>query len=486
MKFCGKTATTLPHIHKDARGGGVACFCGILFFIMTSKELHTFFSGKKITVLGLGVLGRGSAVTSFLARHGAILIVTDIKTKEELKSSLSILAKYPKIRYVLGEHRMEDMTSADMVMRSPDVRYDSPYVLAAKDADVPVEMDASLFMKLMPEGVRVVGVTGTRGKSTVTYAIAHILEQAKSFKGTVYLGGNVRHGATLPLLAKVKAGDVVVLELDSWQLQGFGEVKRSPHIAVFTNLMRDHMNYYRGDMKRYAVDKSHIYRWQKKDDTLIMSLQAKEAVKMYRLPKPKGDVRTGRALFLSMSTRLPGAHNRLNMGMAAEACRALGVLEKDIVRGVASFPGIEGRLQFLRSIRGVSWYNDNNATCPDATLVALDVFKKEKKPVVLIAGGADKDMDFFGFIKTVPMSVKALILFPGSATDVILAGLRNAKHVPPVALAENMKEAVRLARDIAVRGDVVLLSPGAASFGVFKNAYERNDMFVASVKRLRA
>jgi len=223
---------------------------------MTSKELNTLFTGKKITILGLGVLGRGSAITGFLARHGAILTVTDLKSKEELKPSLDKLAKYPNIRYVLGEHRMEDMTGADMVMRSPDVRYDSPYVLAARDVGVSVEMDASLFMKLMPAGVRVVGVTGTRGKSTVSYAIAHILEQAKSCKGNVYLAGNVRDGATLPLLAKVKEGDIVVLELDSWQLQGFGESKRSPHVAVFTNLMRDHMNYYRGDMKRYAVDKA--------------------------------------------------------------------------------------------------------------------------------------------------------------------------------------------------------------------------------------
>jgi UDP-N-acetylmuramoylalanine--D-glutamate ligase len=174
------------------------------------------------------------------------------------------------------------------------------------------------------------------------------------------------------------------------------------------------------------------------------------------------------------------------MGMAAEACRALGIVERDIVRGVGSFPGVEGRLECLRTIRGVAWYNDNNATCPDATLSALDVFKKEKKPVVLIAGGADKNLDFSAFVRAIPMSVKALILFPGSATDSILAGLRDAKRMPPVAMAENMKEAVRLARDIAVRGDVVLLSPGAASFGVFKNAYERNDMYVASVKRMKA
>ena len=460
--------------------------CAIIVCVMTSKELYNMFAGKKITMLGLGVLGRGTAVTSFLARYGAILTVTDLKTKEELKTSLSVLAKYPKIRYVLGEHHMEDVINADMVLRSPDVRYDSPYILAAKKAGVPVEMDASLFMKLLPNDVLVVGVTGTRGKSTVSYAIAHILEQAKSFKGNVYLGGNVRHGASLPFLAKVQAGDVVVLELDSWQLQGFGDVKRSPHVAVFTNFMRDHMNYYRGDMKCYAVDKSQIYRWQKNTDVCIITPQVKEAIKTYRLPKPKGDVRTGRPLFMSMSTRLPGTHNRLNMGLAAEVCRALGVTENDIVRGVASFPGVEGRLQFLRSVRGVSWYNDNNATCPDATLVALGVFKKEKKPVVLIAGGADKNLDFSLFVKTIPSSVKALILFPGSATDAILAGLRDVHNVPPVAMADTMKKAIQLANDITRRGDVVLLSPGAASFGVFKNAYDRNDQFVAAVKRLWA
>ncbi|NTV44907.1 MAG: UDP-N-acetylmuramoyl-L-alanine--D-glutamate ligase [Candidatus Yonathbacteria bacterium] len=453
---------------------------------MTSKELHNLFAGKKITILGLGLLGRGTGVTAFLARYGAILTVTDLKTKEELKSSLAKLAKYPKITYVLGEHRVEDIIDADMVMRSPDVRYDSPYVLAAEEVSVPVEMDASLFMKLLPDGVKVVGVTGTRGKSTVSYAIAHILEQAKSCKGNVYLAGNVRDGVTLPLLAKVKAGDVVVLELDSWQLQGFGEAKLSPHVAVFTNLMRDHMNYYRGDMKRYAMDKTQIYRNQKKGDVLIISAQAQEALKTYKAPKGKGEVRLGRPLFLSMSTRLPGAHNRLNMGMAAEACRALGVLEKDIVRGVATFPGVHGRLEFLRAVKGVTYYNDNNATCPDATLVALDVFKKEKKSVVLIAGGADKNLDFTTFVRVVPKMTKAIVLLPGTATDMLLPMLKGQTSLPPVAMAGSMKEAVRLARDIAARGDVVLFSPGAASFGIFKNTYDRNDQFVAAIRAFRA
>src|SRR3989344_8267606 len=210
------------------------------------SDFEQYFKGKKITVMGLGLLGRGVGDVAFLAECGAELIVTDLKTKEQLKESLEKLAKFKGIKYVLGEHRLEDFRNRDFILKAAGVPLDSVYIEEAKKNNIPVEMSAALFAKF--SGLPIIGVTGTRGKSTVTHLIAHILESAGK---RVILGGNVRGVSNLQLLKEINppAGraDVAVLELDSWQLQGFGEAKISPHISAFTNFMQDHLNYYKNN-----------------------------------------------------------------------------------------------------------------------------------------------------------------------------------------------------------------------------------------------
>ena len=192
-----------------------------------------------------------------------------MKTEEQLASSLKKLSQFSNIKYVLGKHELTDFAGKDMIIKAAGVPLDSIYIAEARKNDIPIEMDASLFVKLA-EGVVIVGVTGTRGKSTVTHLIYEILKEAfKKTKRKVFLGGNVRGLANLPLLKKVKTSDVVVMELDSWQLQGFGEAKISPNIAVFTTFLPDHQNYYKNDMDKYFADKANIYRWQKEGDWLI-------------------------------------------------------------------------------------------------------------------------------------------------------------------------------------------------------------------------
>ena len=189
------------------------------------KDYKKYFKGKKITVMGLGLLGRGLGITSFLAQCGADLIVTDLKSKKELKESISKLSKHKNIKFVLGKHRIEDFKGRDMIIKSAGVPIDSPYIKEAKKNKISVEMDVSLFFKLA-NNIKLVGITGTRGKSMTTALTYEILKKnEKTLKRKVYLGGNVRGVATLPLLKKVKEGDILVAELDSWQMQGFGEAK---------------------------------------------------------------------------------------------------------------------------------------------------------------------------------------------------------------------------------------------------------------------
>jgi UDP-N-acetylmuramoylalanine--D-glutamate ligase len=427
------------------------------------------------------VLGRGVGYTKFLAECGAELIVTDLKTKEQLASSLKQLSKFKNISYTLGEHKLEDFKDRDMVMKNPGVPLDSIYINEARKNDIPIEMDVSLFAKCAP-GVIIVGVTGTRGKSMTTALIYEILTAHKSkLKCEVYLGGNVRGVATLPLLAKVKEGDILVCELDSWQLQGFGEAKMSPHVSVFTTFMPDHMNYYKGSMEKYFDDKANIFKYQNSDDTLVVLPGVKKL-----LPKKVKSrvVVANRKDVADFKFIVPGEHQRANLACAVEAVKALGVSEAVIQRAVANFKGVEGRLQYLKTLKGVKIYNDNNATTPEATIACLKALRSktsQDKNIVLIAGGADKGLDLSTLVKNIHTSCKSLVLLSGTGTDKLLTHRMVTENV----VVGSMKDAVKEALRVATRGDTVVLSPAFASFGMFQNEYDRNDQFMKIIKGLK-
>ncbi len=448
------------------------------------ENYKTFFKGKKITMLGLGLLGRGVNVAKFLAELGAELTITDLKSALVLAPSLKQLSRFKNIRYVLVEHKLEDFRNVDMVIKAAGVPLDSPYIAEAKKNKIPVEMDASLFAKFTP--ATIVGVTGTRGKSTVTHLIEHILKIA--YPKHIFIGGNVRGMATLPLLKKTKVGDIVVLELDSWQLQGFGDARISPHIAVFTNFLVDHMNYYKGSMSNYFSDKANIFKYQKEDEVFIVGEQLiKEGVPFLKQPRkgtPFWVVARKSIVPKSWKIKILGEHNRANIACAIMVARELDVSEEAIKKGVESFVGVPGRLEFLRAVNGVKYVNDTTATTPDGNRAALlALSKKGKKNIVLIAGGNDKELDFTNMVKLVHKTVKGLVLINGTATDKILEILPK-KHLYEVAMVSSMKEAVCAARGYARRGDTILLSPGATSFGIFKNEFDRGDKFVKIVKKL--
>src|SRR3989344_3620480 len=233
------------------------------------------FKGKHITLLGLGLLGRGVGDAEFLARCGAEILVTDKKPEAELAESVARLKKYPNVTFKLGGHDAEDFKHCDMVLKAAGVPLDSKEVAVARDAGIPVMMSTALFAKYASEaGAKIVGVTGTRGKSTVSHMIYHCLKNGSK---TALLGGNVRGLSTLAMLPDVKKGDIAVLELDSWQLQGFGDLKISPHVAVFTNLMPDHQNYYK-DMDEYFSDKANIFHYQHQGDALMVGRSVSERV----------------------------------------------------------------------------------------------------------------------------------------------------------------------------------------------------------------
>ena len=451
-------------------------------------DYQKYFKNKKVLVMGLGLLGRGIGVTKFLAESGAKVTVTDLKTKEELKTALKPLAKFKNITYRLGGHNLQDFKNQDLIIRAANVPIDSPYLKEAKKNKIPVTQDATLFAQLAGEEVKIIGVTGTRGKSTVTHLLYEIL---KNDKRRVWLGGNVRGTATLPLLKKVKSGDLVVMELDSWQLQSFGEAKLSPSLAIFTSFMNDHQNYYKNNLERYFQDKANIFKHQKAGDTLIVgkndfspdSFKLVDEIKKLK-PKSKIIVPSYKLKAISYKLSLPGKHREYNAALASAAAKALGVSEVVIKRTVNNFKGLPGRLELIKSIRGIKYYNDTTATTPDAVMAAVHALKEYKGKIILIGGGADKELDFKRYSQIVPKYLKELVLFKGSATDKILVVL-PAKFKKQAIVVGGMRDAFKCAISLAERGDIVLLSPGAASFGLFRNEFDRGDQFNKLVKAIK-
>jgi UDP-N-acetylmuramoylalanine--D-glutamate ligase len=444
------------------------------------------FKGKKITVMGLGVLGRALGYTKFLAECGADLIVTDLKTKEQLATSVKELENFSNIKFVLGEHRLEDFRDRDMIIRMTNVPPDSVHLAEARKNNIPIELDVSLFLKCAPE-VKVVGVTGTRGKTMTTTLIYEILKANEKFLGhKVYLGGNIRGIATLPLLKKVHAGDILVCELDSWQLQGFGDDKVSPNISVFVSFMPDHMNYYKNSMEDYFKDKANIFKYQKKDDVLVICPGMKKLIKK---DHTKGKlIGINKNEVANWKFTVPGEHNRENLACAVKVAEQFKIPISKIKKAVAEFQGVEGRLQFLRNYKGFKIYNDNNSTTPAATIAGMRaVGDVKKRKVVLILGGDDKKLDTKDLVKEIPKWCSKVVLFKERGTDLIRDEVfKFAKKGIEIYEEEGLENTVKRAISVAKKGETVLYSPGFSSFGkYFKNEYERNDLFVKLIKKLK-
>lgn len=462
------------------------------------QDVHEYFKGKKITVMGLGLLGRGVGDTAFLAECGAELIVTDKKSKEELQESLDRLSGFQNITYILGEHREEDFSGRDMILKAAGVPQNSPYLEIARRDGAEIAMSASLFAKL--SGIPIIGITGTRGKSTVTHMIHHVLSQVTE-GAPVLLGGNVRGVSNLQLLKDVHEDSVAVMELDSWQLQGFGEYGISPHVAVFTNFMEDHMNYYlkgnpsttatpseaeyRAGMDAYFGDKAHIFLHQEESGVLVTTEEVFSRAREYARGK---HITLGQEIRLVDTSILPddcllampGEHNRLNAALATEALRAVGLTDEEIFAGLATFPGVPGRLEYLGEKDGIKIYNDNNATTPQATIEGIRAVAGPSAPrrnIILVAGGSDKDIDLSTLVPVMNEYCKKVCLIPGTGTE-RLAKLTGAM------VFHTLEEAVEAALDASASGDVLLFSPAFASFGTFRNEYDRNDQFVDIIRRV--
>ena len=459
--------------------------------------------GKKITVMGLGLLGGGIGTVKFLNLAGAKVLVTDIKSKEELAASIEALKDCKGIEYVLGQHRIEDFTKTDMVIKNPGASWENKYVKMALDKKIPVEMDSSLFFKMCKN--EIIGVSGSKGKTTTATLVFEILKKAG--KNPVAVGiGKV---SVLDKLKELKKDSVVVFELSSWRLSALGRNQLSPKVAVLTNIYPDHLNYYK-NMEEYVSDKKEIFRYQKPQDFCVINWDDEVLNKLgpeinsqiikfseHKIERGKsicienGDIYLNdgvdekKVLDVSQIS-LKGKHNLANILSAIGATYAMGVNLEKIREAVLEFKKAPAhRLEFIRERRGIKYYNDTSATTPESAISGINSFTE---PVILICGGSDKKLGMALLAQAICQKVKGVIFLRGAATDKIVAEIK--KIIGPEAsekkfsIIESMEKALELANESAESGDVVLLSPGAASFGLFANEFDRGEKFKKEVMKL--
>ncbi|OQX29849.1 MAG: UDP-N-acetylmuramoyl-L-alanine--D-glutamate ligase [Spirochaeta sp. LUC14_002_19_P3] len=448
------------------------------------------FQGKKIVIMGLGLHGGGAAAARYLAEHGAQVLCTDLRDENTLKASVESLNGLG-IRFVLGRHDKKDFDEADIIVKNPAVPIDAPLLAGRKN----IETDISLFLQCCRSPL--IAVTGSKGKSTAVSLLHHIFR--RHYPGT-RLGGNITV-SPLSFVNELRGDEPVILELSSWQLADLrGRGLLRPKTACITNLMKDHQNRY-NTFADYEADKKVIFENSKGEDWCVFlddprwnwALEARGRVLLvgdgsepqspcaaWLDAKGHGWFREGaqREELLPKALRVPGRPYRLNALFAGAIARLWGMGSESIRAALAEFSGVPYRMECFLEAKGIRFFDDTAATIPDAAAAAVRSFDM---PLILIAGGTDKCLDFAPFDAAAAIP-KRIIMLQGSASDAWLPRLKALGGAVDGPYG-SMEAAVGRAMALAEPGDTVLLSPGATSFGMFNHEFERGDAFKAACRK---
>ena len=440
------------------------------------------WKGKRITIAGLGLHGGGVSAAEFFVHAGAEVLVTDLRGKEDLAPSLERLAGLD-ITYVLGEHREKDFENRDLILRNPGVPPDSPYIQHAQEQNIPVFTDAGLFMR--DTDAFVIGVTGTKGKSTCTALIAEGLSAVlhREIPPVAIPGG------TAFLSALEQRLPIVVAEFSSWDLESVHDAERSPQIAVVTNFFPDHLNRHK-TMGAYAKAKGGLVKYQEPDDIAIYRASNPAVGPIIRDGNGKRVAIADHAADELPPLTMAGKHQRLNATLAYTAIeQALlhpdfpkkdpSYALKDARDAIAAFPGLPGRYELLGTRDGHALINDTCATNPGAAATAIEA---TEQPIVLIAGGDGKGLEYQNLANAIAKKVQHVVLLPGSGSDDLLGHLKTIGYEAVSTGIMDMKEAVAEAFRKAASGATILLSPGASSLNAFRNEFDRGDQFREAVE----
>lgn len=466
-----------------------------LYSVIGLRDTIESLRNKNVLVMGLGLHGGGVDTARWSVSQGARVVVTDLQTERILAPSVKKL-KGLGITFILGRHRYRDVRWADIIVASPGVPRESPYLRYAKVLSKPIENDASIFFTRCTD--RTIGITGTKGKTTVAVLTSAMLR----IDNTKVIAVGHHQVPLLSFLRSNTSQSIVVAELSSWRLERMAARAQSPHIAVVTNVMPDHLNRYRG-MSSYIRVKRSILEFQNSDDHAILNRDNRITrtfgtfVRSHRwwystrpFSEENGAFLRNDILYIRDRGRIhrivtlptylwDGEHRREDLLAATLSAWLSGATKKAITKVVVHPLVIPHRMELARTFHGIRYINDSAATTPEAAIATLTSLKG---PIVLIAGGTDKKLRYSQFAREITKRSKAVILFDGTATNKMLryAPLRKKARV-----VSTMHDAVTIARSNATNGATVLLSPGAASFGLFKHEYDRGDQFRSFVYALK-
>ena len=463
------------------------------------KRYLSKFKNKKVLIHGLGTNGGGVGTALFFLKNGIPVTITDLKNETELASSIEILTPYSDmIRYVLGEHRETDFAEADFVVKGPGVPPDNKYIKTAISNKAEILSDIGIFLNMTD--CRIVAVTGSKGKSTVVSALYAI---CKSYTANTFLGGNITI-SPLTFYDKVNKDSIVVLELSSWQLRDIKGLKFRFEGAVITNLLNDHQNYYKG-LDDYLDDKKIIADGLEKngflllpsDDPYLNINRIKTEAQVYyfneyEIVSQNGKMpdfynnKNGLSLYFNngnkkeifncKNLKIAGNHAKKAALISSAAATLCGIDTDSIEKGLSGFEGVPFRLETVKICKGIRFINDTTATIPEAAANALTSFDT---PVIWIGGGNDKRLNFEP-LKDVADRPKAVLLLTGDGTSRMIDVLGRK----PDMISDSLELLIKKAIEIAVEGDIIMLSPGCTSFGLFQNEFDRGRKFNAIVERL--
>ena len=449
-----------------------------------SNKFDSYFaslSGKRITVIGLGVSNR--PLVRLLLNSGCIVTGCDKTPREKLDAEVLELERLGCILKT-GDDYLENI-SADLVFRTPGMHPNHPALCALRTQGIKITSEMDVFFALCP--CKKIAVTGSDGKTTTTTLISELLKAAGK---TVWLGGNIGT-PLLPLCGQMKENDIAVVELSSFQLM---DMTHSPEVAVITNIAPNHLDVHK-DMDEYVEAKKTVFRFQRETDRLVVNGDNKITADLRGCGTTRTFSRLGKGdvcLHHGVITRddqpvlpvtdilIPGVHNIENYMAAILAVE--GLVEDDKILQVAkSFGGVEHRIELVRIKDGVRYYNDSIASSPSRTIAGLRSFPEK---VILIAGGYDKKIPYDVLGPEICKHVKKLFLGGATGPKIRAAVEACAEDKPEIIDCENFEAAVRAAAAAATAGDVVLMSPASAAFDQFKNFAVRGAFFKKIIKEL--
>ncbi len=458
------------------------------------EEFERYARGKKVAIIGIGV----SNLPLLEYFYDLNARVTIFDSKESNQISVEAMQKIEKygFEFIGGKDSLSRLKGFDIIFRSPSCMPDRPELVEAVENGAVLTSEIEMVLKLAP--CKVIGVTGTEGKTTTTTLINEIVK--KSGRKT-YLGGNMGK----PIFTKIrniKPENIIILELSSFQLS---DMDISPDISVVTNIYPDHLNVHKS-YEEYREAKKNIFEYQSENGIVVLNYDneftrefAKEAngkviffsskEKLddgFIYDKADGTIKycedgVRRHIIKKEDIKLRGIHNYENICAALAATSSIVDVDTQI-KAIEEFTGVEHRLEFVRELNNVKWYNDSIGTSPASTIAGLNSFDED---IILLAGGSDKGLDYEEVGKTIARKVRALIL-TGPTSEKIENATKQALNGKSIEIyyTSNMQESVNLAKDIAKAGDVVLLSPASASFDLYKNFEERGHQFKDYVNNL--